>query len=316
MIPASLLGLTGAGDRAARLDPLDPAQLSTPLPTRRVEVNGLGLNTLDSGEEGRPAVVLIHGMGSNLGFWHKQVPWLRALGLRVLALDLPGYGGSDKPDAPCSPKWYAEQLVGWLDALAVPRAAVIGHSMGGQTAMELALLAPERVAALVLAAPAGIEVFSEAGAAFMRGYWHERRALEASPVEIEANFKKLAFNVHDEHVERLLIERLRAQRHPSFVHTSRTVSRNIAGMLDHPVAPRLAELSTPTLIVWGEDDRMIPNPMFTGGSTAELASRGRRLFPAARAVLIPGAGHFVHHDAPEQFHDAAGDFLTRHLRRR
>lgn len=316
MIPASLLGLTGAGDRAARLEPLDPAELSTPLPTRRVEVRGVGLNTMDSGEEGWPAVVLLHGMGSNLGFWHKQVPWLRGLGLRVLGLDLPGYGGSDKPDAPCTPPWYAELLVAWLQTLGVERAAVLGHSMGGQTAMELALRAPERVVALVLSAPAGIETFSEAGAAFMRGYWHERRALEATPVEVEANFKRLAFNVHDEHVERLLIERLRVQRHPSFALISRTASRNIAGMLDHPVADRLATLSTPTLIVWGEEDRMIPNPMFTGGTTAAIAARGRRIFPTARAVLIPGAGHFVHHDAPEPFHDAAGDFLTRHLRRR
>src|SRR5688500_16261649 len=154
--------------RYSHLPPIAPADLRTPLPLQHVEVDGIDVAYVDSGGDG-PPIVLVHGLSSSIGFWEYQVPTL-ARTHRVLALDLPGYGASGRPDAPCTPPWYADLVAGFMDAVGVPSAVVMGHSMGGQIALTLALDHPGRVEALVLSAPAGFERFGAGSATFMKAY--------------------------------------------------------------------------------------------------------------------------------------------------
>lgn len=303
-----LLALGACAPRYSALPALAPADLRTPLPVQHVEVDGVDVAWIDSGGSG-PPIVLVHGLSSYMGFWSKQVEHLSATH-RVLALDLPGYGASGRPDAPYTPPWFAGVVDGWMTAIGIERAVVAGHSMGGQIALTLALDHPERVEALVLSAPAGFERFSPGHAAFMKEYWHEARALHTTEVEVRTAFRTAVFNHHDDGVEHLLEERVRLGRHPDFAGTSVAVSRSIAGMLDHPVLDRLEAVEVPALIVFGTNDRMIPNPVFTGGRTRAIAETGARALPSATLVLIEGAGHTVHHDAPEHFHAAVDPFLA------
>ena len=120
-------------------------------------------------------------------------------------------------------------------------AVVMGHSMGGQIALTLALDKPEQVEALVLSAPAGFERFKGGHADWMKGYWHESRAMESGEEEMRAAFTTLVFNEVDEGVERLLEERVRMGQDPAFAGTSVAVSRSIAGMLDFPVIDHAEE---------------------------------------------------------------------------
>ncbi len=103
-----------------------------------------------------PDVVLLHGNPSNTYTWHKVIEPLAAR-YRVHAIDLPGYGFSDKPtDASYSTDWLARQVVGYLDAASVERAVLVGNSMGGHVASETAILFPDRVAGLVLIGASGL----------------------------------------------------------------------------------------------------------------------------------------------------------------
>lgn len=307
------LGTTAAATPRA---PLSPDGLWAPLPVRHVAVRGVDVAYVDSGGD-KPPIVLVHGLSSYLGFWEYQIASL-AEDHRVLALDLPGYGQSARidPDAGSwahpgyTPPWYADVVAGFLDAVGAPRATVVGHSMGGQIALTLALAHPERVDALVLSAPAGIETFGAGEARWMKRYWTPQRALDSTDVEVRASFTQLVFNRQDAGTRRLLDERLRLGRHPAFAGTSLAVSRSIAGMLDYPVAARLGEIRAPTLLIYGSDDRMIPNPVFTGGTTRAIAERGHRAIPGSTLVMISGAGHTVHHDAPDAFDAAVRRFLT------
>lgn len=317
MIPASELGMRGAVARYADRPPLDPDDLVVPGPRLRVPVkvgrNDVVVNSLDTGGDG-PVVALVHGLSSTMGFWHFQVPWLVSRGFRVLALDLPGFGASDRPDAAGPPPWYAALLAAWSDALGLQPALWMGHSMGGHVLLSLALAAPARVPRLALSAPAGLETFSPEAAQWMRDFWHPHRASEATEVEVRLNFTQLVFNRLDgapgAHVEQLLEERVRVQRHPSFAAWSRAVSRCIAGMLNHPVAHRLGEIQAPTLVIFGDQDRMIPNPVFNKHlRTADLARAACAAMPAAQMALLPGAGHMPHHDDPAGFHAALEPFL-------
>jgi pimeloyl-ACP methyl ester carboxylesterase len=303
------LFLLGCAPRYAGLEPITPAALTTPLPMQYVTVDGMQLAYVDSGGEG-PVLLLVHGLSSSLSFWELQVQSL-ATDYRVIALDLPGYGASDRPDAPYTPPWFAEVAVHFLDELGLQQVTWVGHSMGGQIGLHAALMYPERLQRLVLAAPAGIETFSRGEADWMKGWWHESRALEADEPAIRTSFTQLVFNRRSELVERWIEERVRLRDTDAFRGTSVAVSRSIAGMLDHPVRARLSELALPVLIVFGTDDHMIPNPIFHGGRTAHVARQGRDEIPGAELVLVPGAGHGVQHDAPTEFDAAVRAFLDR-----
>ncbi|MCB9766233.1 MAG: alpha/beta hydrolase [Alphaproteobacteria bacterium] len=302
-----LLALVACVPRYHELGPLDPSALYTPLPTQHMRVDGVDIAYVDSGGSG-PPLVFIHGLSSYMGFWEYQLPAFTDTH-RVLALDLPGYGASGRPDAPCTPPWYGELVFHWLDELSISEAALAGHSMGGQIALTMALEHPERVSKLVLSAPAGIETFAPGYGNWMKDYWHEGRALHAKEEDLRATFTTLVFNNTDDGVERLLEERVRMGQHPSFEGTAVAVSRSVAGMLDYPVAARLEEVRVPTLLVFGTRDHMIPNPIFNGGRTRAVAQEGQRRIPDAQLVMIPRAGHTVHHDAPEAFNAAVKTFL-------
>lgn len=307
MISALMMGILGCAPRYTTAPPLDPAELWTPLPVQYVEAADTRVAYVDSGGSGRP-LILVHGLSSYMGFWEYQIPAF-AQDYRVIALDLPGYGASDRPDAPYTPPWFAEVLVDFMDELELDYATLVGHSMGGQIALTMALDHPSRVDALVLSAPAGIETFNPGHAAWMKQYWTETRALGTPEENVRTNFTHMVFNHYDEGVERLIEERVRMGKHPSFEGTAVAVSRSVAGMVDYPVHDRLGEIQTPTLIVFGTLDRMIPNPIFNGGRTRTVAEHGRDAMPNAELLMVRGAGHTVHHDAPETFNSAVRSFL-------
>lgn len=301
-----LLGLSGCAPRYGAAPPLAPDDLASPLPVQKTSVDGVEIAYADAGS-GR-AVVFVHGLSSYMGYWDRQLPNFTN-GFRVLALDLPGFGMSSRPDAPYTPPWYGDVLVQWMDAVGLESAVLVGHSMGGQIALTVALDHPDRVDGLVLSAPAGFETFDRGHADWMKSWWTESRALETGEAEVRAAFTTSVFNVADDHVEQLIEERVRLGRHEAFGGTSVAVSRSIAGMLDHPVRHRLDELDVPTLVVFGTDDRMIPNPVFNGGRTRAIAEDGTGAIKGAELLMIPGAGHTVHHDAPGAFNGALSEFL-------
>lgn len=306
MIPALLFGL-GCAPRYAQMGPMEPKDLWAPLPVQHLVVEGVDVAFVDSGGQ-KPPLLLLHGLSSYLGFWEYQVQGL-ADDFRVMALDLPGYGASARPDAPYTPSWYAGIVSGWMDAMGLPYAHVMGHSMGGQIACELALRHPQKVQKLVLSAPAGFESFGPGAKKFMKDFWTEGRAMEASEEQVRANFVAMVFNKTDDGVERLIEERVRLGQSPSFAGTSVAVSRSIAGMLDEPMGERAAAIDQRVLVIYGTDDKMIPNPIFTGGSTRSVAERAHRILPNSELLLIPGAGHTVHHEEPAAFNRAVKEFL-------
>lgn len=306
-----LLAQSGCVPHYAKLPPLHTSELRTALPMKRIDVNGVGIAYVDGGVEGdtRPVLLFVHGLSSSLSFWDLQLVSFAA-DHRVIALDLPGFGASDRPDAPYTPPWYAETTLAFMDALGIDRFTWVGHSMGGQIGLTAALAHPERLERLILAAPAGIETFTPGEAAWMKSWWTEARALEADEPTIRANFTTAVFNRHDDLVERWIEERVRLRATDAFRGTSVAVSRCVAGMLDFPVRDRLGSLAVPTLVVYGAADHLIPNPILHGGRTRHIAAIAGREIPGARVEVLAGAGHGVQHDAPQAFDAAVRAFLT------
>jgi len=273
---------------------------------REIELHGHPVSYRMAGEG--PPLVLVHGITSSSRTWRLVAPLL-AEHHTVIAPDLMGHGASAKPRGDYSLGAFASGVRDLLMALGHPRATVVGHSLGGGIAMQLAYQFPERVDRLVLVSSGGLgrEVNLVLRAATLPGaelvlpvlaHRHLRAAAETVTRGLGAiglrpgpDLQGVAEGLtsfHDDGARR------------AFLHTVR-------GILDlggQRVSARdrlyLAQ-SVPTLIVWGERDRMIP---VTHGREAHAA------IPGSRLEVFAGAGHFPFNDDPVRFARVLRDFVA------
>ena len=138
----------------------------------RVRVNDIELHYVEQGN-GTP-LVLVHGIGGSTAGWAAVQPQL-AQQLRSIAIDVRGFGESDKPDGPVTPELWASDIAGLLDELQIDRAVILGHSMGGVIAQRFALDFPKRVLALILESTSS-QVNDAA-----RAYWEQQAGASDSP---------------------------------------------------------------------------------------------------------------------------------------
>jgi pyruvate dehydrogenase E2 component (dihydrolipoamide acetyltransferase) len=218
---------------------------------RELEAGGLRLRYLALGESDRIPVLLLHGFGADLNTWMFTQPAL-AEGRRVIALDLPGHGGSTKQLDHADVESLATIVDHALNALGIERLHLVGHSMGGGIAIAFASREPERVATLTLIASASLG--PEINATFIDGFVRAARRREA--VEV------LNLLVHDPAlVSRTMVEDvLRYKRLDGVTEALAAFAeewfpggRQIVGLGDG-----VAVLKLPVQIIWGREDRIIP----------------------------------------------------------
>ncbi len=270
------------------------------------KVRNINIGYIDEGKG--DILLLIHGLGSNAKAWSKNIPAL-SRDHRVIAVDLPGYGTSDKGHYQYTLSFYATVLKEFLAGLGVDEAVFIGHSMGGQIAMVSALENPELVQGLVLISPAGFEAFTDG-----EGDWL-RRAVSAKFVS-ETTVRGVAINLESnfydtpEDAEFMITDRLQVRGASDFDRYCYAVSLNVAAMLDYPVYDRLDEISQPTLVLFGENDNLIPNRFLHGGFTEDVAQRGMSKLNNGKLVMMSECGHFVQFEKAEETNQAVVDFLA------
>ena len=276
-------------------------------PTKTVAVRNLEVACIDEGR-GDDTLLLIHGLGSNAKGWLRNIDaWSERH--RVIAVDLPGYGKSTKGDFDYTLPFYVTVLCELLDALGVDEAVWVGHSMGGQIALVAALERPERVSDLVLVSPAGLEVFDEG-----EGHWLSHAVtpefVRDTPIRnIAINLKSNFYDTPPE-AEFMITDRIQIRGAGDFEDYCYAVSRNVAAMIDSPVRERLGQITQPTLVLFGERDRLIPNPYLHGGWTKDVAAIGDLEIPGSKVVLLPECGHFVQFEKAEETNAEVLDFLN------
>lgn len=250
------------------------------------ERTAAGLFHSDSGpaRAGGPPLVLVHGAGGTHRHWPEEVRGLP--GRRAVAVDLPGHGASPGP-APETVPGLAAGVLALLDALAVPRAVVAGHSMGGAVALALALEAPARVAGLVLV---GTGARLRVAPAILQATADPAALAAAAESMAQWSFGPSA----GPDLRRALAEGLLANA-PGVVHG------DFAACDAFDVTARLGEIRAPALVLCGSEDRLTP-PKYS-----ELL---RDRIAGARLELVPGAGHMVMLEAPAAVARAVEAFLA------
>ncbi|MDZ7757396.1 alpha/beta hydrolase [Rhodohalobacter sp.] len=254
---------------------------------------------IDEGS-GDKTLLLVHGLASNAGFWRYNIDAL-AQDYRVVAIDLPGYGKSDKGDYPYGMDYYAKELVNLMDELSLENVIYIGHSMGGQIGITLALNYPDAIDQLILAAPAGIETFAPGEGAWLANAFSIDGIVNATEPQVRANLS-INFYKWSPEWEWMVEERVRmAKDEPEMREFAYTVVNSVSAMIDEPTSGFLSDLNVPTVIIYGKYDGLIPNRYLNPGFPSEVFEKGDQLIPNSSLVEIDDAGHMVMIEKPEEF---------------
>jgi 4,5:9,10-diseco-3-hydroxy-5,9,17-trioxoandrosta-1(10),2-diene-4-oate hydrolase len=280
---------------------------------RKAEVRGISLNYYDAGPEGDAGtgdlpLVMLHGGGPGASSWSNFGSALPRFAerFRVLLVDQPGFGGSDKPAVEGNYyRFAADHVVALLDDLGIERVHLLGNSLGGGTAMRLALSHPDRVGRLVLMGPGGLSLNlfhadPTEGVQRLMDF-----AKSPSREALRAFISTMVVNqelVTDELVE----ERFADATAPGAQEAMASMGWsfwNPETAEDGMLWREAHRLRTPTLLTWGREDRV--NPL--DGAVAAL-----KLIPDAQLHVFPNCGHWAQIEAAEEFAEIATGFLARH----
>jgi len=309
--PAPIAGATGGTDdygpqgRSAWMD-VDWREHQ-----RWVDVEGSPVNVIDIGPrdpsaaEAGIAVVFVHGLSGSWQNWLENVPACAA-DRRVIAMDLPGFGASPMPVGEISIAGYARSVDALLNTLGVDASVVVGNSMGGFVAAELAIAFPERVERLVLVSAAGISTLKLRDArrlsvlrrahrvVTMYGGW---LASSADVVASRGRLRQFVFSIIARHPDQLpaplVAEQVRGSGKAGFMTA-------VDALTSYPIEERLAAISCPTLIVWGTHDQLVP---------VGDADRFQALIGNSRKLVYADTGHVPMIERPARFNDDLLAFL-------
>jgi pimeloyl-ACP methyl ester carboxylesterase len=290
-----LLLLLARGERPA--SPSGAWMARAGVEPRFVTVDGLRVRYVRRGA-GSP-VVLVHGIGSSIYSWAEVLP---ALGQShdVIALDLPGFGGSDIP-AGFGAERYPPLLRSFLDALGLPRVALVGHSLGGAVAAAFAAAEPGRLDRLVLVDAAGFNLAPADRPWLLRGLGWPAAAgvLDLLPMRRRVLALGLRQVFHDD--GRVTPERVEEYLAPL---ARPGAIRFMAGLLRDTRAlglpEAIARVRTPTLVIWGRQDAWVP---------LRDADRFQSAIPGARKAVIEGCGHVPQEERPRELIGLLLEFL-------
>ena len=281
---AALLAMALLGLWTPDLDRSELAGRYGAPPAQSMVVDGLTFYYKDSGPKDAPALLFLHGFGSSLQTWDNWSAKLEPQ-YRVIRLDLPGFGLTGAhPAQDYSEATDVAILTHFVDKLGLNQFSVIGHSMGGKMAWSLAASQPERVKALVLMAPDGFP---------------EAQDIGSKPYEVPAIMGLIQYFLPKYFVQKS-IEYYDMLRAPGV--RGAILDRSNQTIYTDPV-PRLKKIKAPTLLLWGEQDQMIPSSNAQSYAGVLLNSS---------TIVVPKLGHLLQEEQPDKGLAEVKQFLETH----
>ena len=270
---------------------------------RQVDVDGTPVNYVDVGEGELEPIVFVHGLGGQWQNWLENIP-RAALERRVIAMDLPGFGLTPEPRDRITIPGYGRCVDAVCEELSLGRVDMVGNSMGGYIAAEVAIQFPERVDQLILVSAAGITSSDIA----RRPIVTAGRIATALVSYGAARHRQIAARPKSRHMALALVA-----RYPSLLKADLAYEGFFKGAgkpgfddalracLEYDFRDRLPDIRQPTLIVWGEKDSIIP---------VRDAHEFERLISDSRKVVMKETGHIPMAERPGTFNDLMMEFLA------
>ncbi|MBV9212701.1 MAG: alpha/beta fold hydrolase [Actinobacteria bacterium] len=268
---------------------------------RSTEIEGRPARYVDLGSGDGPPIVFVHGLAGCWQNWLENLPFF-ARARRVIAPDLPGFGGSEMPAEEISISGYGRFVEALCAQLDLGEVAIVGNSMGGFVSAEVAIQFPQRVERLVLVSAAGITSTSLRQGPVMT--WGRvaavagaRSAAEKRMAVLRPRLRYATFSPIVRHPRLISAEMLwemsQGAGRPGFMPALRA-------HLDYDFRDRLPDIRCPTLIVWGSDDMIIPS---------HDADEYERSIRGARKVVFEDTGHVPMIERPPTFNECLLEFV-------
>jgi len=253
---------------------------------KNILINDLRVNYKIAGEG--PAVLVLHGWGGSSDSWRKVQEILSEKGYNILTPDLPGFGKSVTPRAPWGINDYTDFVSSFIKETKLDNFSLLGHSFGGRIAIRFSSLYPEKINKLILCDSAGIKPTPDFKTKTIFRLAKIGNAIFTS--KILERMKDSARNIF------YIITRNR-----DYARARGVMRETIKKVLEEDLLPDLDKVSTKTLIVWGENDRIVP--MKYGNIIKENIKD-------SEIVLIPKVGHSPHLEVPEKLSEIILKFLN------
>jgi pimeloyl-ACP methyl ester carboxylesterase len=271
---------------------------------RQVSVGGSRVNFAELGPADAPAIFMVHGLGAMWQCWLENMPHF-ARDHRVIAMDLPGFGGSEMPAWDISIENYGRWLFDFAEVLGVESATVVGNSMGGFIGAEAAIKEPARVERLALVSAAifwqeyrrakpllSLARATDAAAAHFAVA--VTRAGAMRPRLRHATLAAAGFRYPHLLSREMQIELIRtARRTEGFVGA-------LGALADYPLREELPRIAAPTLVVWGAHDTLVG---------VKHAHETSRLIPNSETVIFERTGHEAMIERPARFNRVLREFI-------
>ncbi len=282
----------------------EPQPVSNPfsIPSKKISIAGVSVHYVEAGKG--PALLFLHGLGGTWKDWTENLPAFAAI-YQVMAIDFPGFGDSDKPEVQYSVEWLTDVVEKFLQERKVDRVNVVGHSMGGLVALNLAARPNSRVEKIIVTDAVGIgdkaDFISYAMTKKIMGPETRWESLEGT---LREGFKSMIDIFIKEQKPKTAREFFESvPKNPftgnPFLPMTPSVQMT-ASIIDFDIRPKLASIPQPTLILWGEKDPVAP-PKDAGFLKKELTQ--------ATLILFPNCGHSLMIEQPALFNQEVERFL-------
>jgi pimeloyl-ACP methyl ester carboxylesterase len=263
----------------------------------QLDVNGIKIYFEIHGK-GDP-LVLIMGLRRNVEWWYCQIPALSEH-FKVIAFDNRGAGRSDKPETDYSIRLFADDTAAMMESLDIKRAHVLGISMGGYIAQELAINYPDKVRSLVLGCTgAGGERSVRMSPERMKKFTGNEGLTpeEILRKDMDIYFSDRFIEDHPDKIKEFIKISLR------YYQPAHAFERQFAACLKHDTVDRLRPMSAPTLIMAGDDDPLVPS---------ENSRILKELMPGSKLCLYPGCRHGFFIEEADGFNKEVTSFFKKH----
>lgn len=262
-----------------------------------------------------PAVLLLHGKNFMGAYWRETIDFLTDNGFRVVVPDQVGFGKSDKAEIYYTFHQLAQNTHKLLAHLGVKKVHVVGHSMGGMLATRFARMYPQTTATLVLENPIGLEDYRlfVPFKTMDELLANEKKSTAASIRNYHKTYYTTWKPAYDEWVQVPAAQ----LNHPDYEKVAKVSALTYAMIYQQPVVHEFVQITVPTLVIIGQEDRTIVGKGFIEdkqklnqyGQYPQLGKSTAQAIPNAKLIELSGVGHIPHVEATQQFHKVLLQFL-------
>jgi pimeloyl-ACP methyl ester carboxylesterase len=277
--------------------------------TKSLTLDSLDISYVKEGN-GNKTLLFLHGLSSNSDAWSKNIETL-SKNHTCIALDLPGYGKSSKPKVNYTPTFFADVVYQFLQKLKLKNVVLVGHSMGGQASIKMAVQYPEVIDKLILVAPAGLEQFTKTEGDMIRNIYTSEMVKYTTDEQIRKNYA-LNFYKQPEDVSKMIEDRINIKSSSDFDAHCEAIVKSVSGMIDDPVFENLKDINQKTLVIFGKNDMLIPNRYFHPTLSIErIGEIAKEQIKLVTVEYIDESGHFVQFEKPEEINTLINTFVNK-----